>query len=109
MFTISINHLLEVAEQQAPNTIAQQLLFIAESGIYFSGGGQPLFRNLAQSERFNHPLTSDEERRLNALDRKAKGGLLSNLEDIEFEKLLEIRRLYGVLRNAQPSLAIIRA
>jgi len=109
MFSISINHLLEVAEQQTPNANTQQLLFIAEGGIYLSSDSQPLFRNLAQAEHFNHPLTAEEERRLLALDRKAKGGLLTSLEDIEFEKLLEIRRLYGVAAKAPHTAACIRA
>jgi hypothetical protein len=109
MFTLSINHLLEVAEQQQPNSNPDQLLFITERGLFLGGDNQPVFRNLAQADRFHHPLTTEEERRLKALDRKAKGGLLTYIEDLEFEKLLEIKRLYGVSSKAPYTSALIRA
>jgi hypothetical protein len=93
-----------VAEQHQTTSNHEQLLFITERGLFLGGDSLPVFRNLAQAERFHHPLTAEEERRLKALDRKAKGGLLTDLEDNEFQALLDIKH-YFYIRGLYPSLA----
>ena len=98
MFSVPVNHLLEVFEHylalSGPRA-SELMLHFSESSFAIGLDQAPAsFRNLKHPDRFDQPLTEWEERRLNTLDRKAKGGLLSEQEYIEFEALLEIKRYY---------------
>lgn len=99
MLSLSINYLLEVFE----NHLALSGPTSGDAMLYFNGNSIAIghessansFRDLKSSNRLHAPLSVLEQKRLNALDRKAKGGLLSEQEDAEFEALLEIRRHFS--------------
>lgn len=98
MIAFSFNQLLEVFE----NHLALNGQHAGEAMLFFNDSNLTIgyhqtdasFRNLDLPSRFSKPLNALEERRLQSLDRKAKGGLLSEQEDREFEALLEIRRYF---------------
>ncbi len=108
MLSLSIHHLLEVYE----NHLALNNASTADLRFYFTESqlsvgtsyGEYSFRNLEHADRFGQPLTQWEEQRFKTLDRKAKGSFLSEQEDREFERLLEIKRYYSI-KHIQPSLS----
>jgi hypothetical protein len=108
MLSFTINHLLEVFE----NHIALSGAKAGDTRLYFTESSfsignhlaEASFRNLQHANRFSTPLTSLELNRLKTLDRKAKGGLLTEQEDAEFEGLLEIQRYYSI-KQLKPSLS----
>lgn len=96
MLSLSINHLLEVFE----NHLALSGQKAGDAMLCFNGNSIAIghqsagntYRDLQSLTRLQHPLSPLEQKRLQSLDRKAKGGLLTEQEDAEFEALLEIRR-----------------
>ena len=103
MLSLSINHLLEVFESH----LALSGATAGDALLYFNGNGIAIghqsagntYRDLQSPNRFQQPLSALEQKRLQTLDRKAKGGLLTEQEDAEFEALLEIRRFHQAASN----------
>ena len=98
MFSLTINQLLEAFESHMAQTgdrSGEARLYFTEDAFYISSTeNNPYYRNLLGAGAYDRPLNYVEEKRLKALDRKAKGGLLSGAEDEEFEALLAIQQFF---------------
>ncbi len=98
MLFFTINQMLELLES---NMVANKSLngetqvFIDNDQLQIGDFSQALvYRSLLNKKSYDEHLTILEEKRRMVLDRKAKGGLLSANEDIEFEALNERKRYF---------------
>lgn len=85
-------------------TMQYNFSFIGQGYCIQSSTGTELKREAGIPESFEAPFAGEELHFFRALDRKAKGGLLSSYENAAYEALLEIQ-LYKQIKALHPNLS----